>query len=66
MDSCKASLDMDHLDLQLNSLDIGLFDSRQNVNWNPKNIPETLIVKTPGLDKASMDFQLKANLNLQP
>ena len=42
LDTDTASLDMDHLDLQLNSLDKDLLDSRQKANWYPINFYENI------------------------
>ena len=69
LDTDEASLDMDHLDLQLNSLDKDLLDSRQKANWEPINFYEILnqrnSFKISGLDEASLDFQLKVYLFLK-
>ena len=37
LETDEASLDMNHLDLQLNSLDKDLLDSRQKATWYPIN-----------------------------
>ena len=46
LDSKEAGLDMDQLDLQLQSLDKVLFDSRLKADWNSTNF----IVKIPFTD----------------